>query len=176
MKYYYISVWLFIIWMGIMSTLSNNNALNIKLVEKLAIQVYKGNKVLADLTTAQAILESNLLGQKPSQLAFKYNNLFGIKGQGTKGNVLLPTEEVINGQKVTVQATFAWNNSVEDSIAQRQNLFEHGTTGDPTRYFKVLSATTFEQAAEAVYQAGYCTDPTYSSQLIKIYNQYLKGN
>lgn len=165
-----------VLFVGIlyMSSLSIDNSLNIKLIQKLATQAYQGNKVLADLTTAQAILESNLLGKVPSQLAFKYNNLFGIKGKGTKGSVNLPTTEHIQGKDVRILAPFAWNSTVEDSIEQRKKLFQNGTSDKPNRYFKVLSAQTFEEAAHAVREAGYATDPTYPQQLIKIYNTYLK--
>jgi flagellum-specific peptidoglycan hydrolase FlgJ len=172
---YYIFSWIIIGGFLLMSTLSVNNTLNITLIKKLALQTYQGNQVLANLTTAQAILESNLLGSKPSQLAFKYNNLFGIKGSGTKGSVTLMTTEYRNGEKIEEPHQFAWNISVEDSIKQRQNLFEHGTSDNPARYYKVLKATTFEEAAKAVKDAGYATDPTYTKQLINIYNKYLKG-
>ncbi len=166
---------IFIIW-GIMSNLSVDNQLNIKLIQKLATQTYQGNKVLADLTTAQAILESNLLGRVPSQLAFKYNNLFGIKGRGTKGSVTLTTTEYVKSKgKISVPQAFAWNETVEDSIKQRRDLFQNGTRDKPNRYFKVLSAQTFEEAAHAVKEAGYATDENYAKQLIDIYNKYLKG-
>lgn len=157
----------------VMSTLNAvDSKANIQLVQKLASEVYPGNKVLADLTTAQAILESNL-GGKPSQLALKYNNLFGIKGKGTLGSVVLTTWEVIKGKKQVVQARFASNKSVEDSLEQRKKLFQNGTKDKPTRYFKVLSAQTFEDAAKAVYEAGYATDKNYTNKLILVYNKYL---
>ena len=156
-----------------MTTLSNDPQSNIKLVKKLALETYKGNQVLADLTVAQAILESNLSG-KPSQLAFKYNNLFGIKGKGTKGSVFLPTTEFIKGTKKIVTDRFAYNGSVEDSIEQKKKLFQNGTKDKPNRYFKVLAADTFEKAAEEVYNAGYATDPKYPDKLINVYNKYIK--
>lgn len=160
----------------LMSSLSIDNSLNIKLIQKLATEAYQGNKVLADLTTAQAILESNLLGKVPSKLAFKYNNLFGIKGRGTNGSVTLETTEYIKGKgNIRVPQSFAWNATIEDSIEQRKKLFQKGTRDKPTRYFKVLAAPTFEEAAIEVHKAGYATDPEYPKKLIEIYNKYLKG-
>jgi len=156
-----------------MSTLSSDPKINIDLVRKLAIRAYPNNQVLADLTTAQAILESNLTGQ-PSQLAFKYNNLFGIKGSGTKGSVTLPTHEFVGGREITVNQAFAWNESVEDSIQQRKSLFENGTKDKHNRYFRVLAAPTFEDAAHELLKAGYATDPAYATALINIYNKYIK--
>lgn len=170
------STLLVIIGILYMSSLGIDSKLNIKLVKTLATKVYSENKVLADLTVAQAILESNLLGNKPSKLALKYNNLFGIKGRGTKGSVALETTEYVKGKPLKVKQNFAWNNSVEDSIEQRKKLFQNGTVDKPTRYFKVLSAQTFEDAAKALYEAGYATDIHYTQQLINIYNKYIKGN
>lgn len=157
-----------------MGQLNTDNEKNIPLIKNLALKVYSGNQILADLTTAQAILESNLLGRVPSSLAYKYNNLFGIKGRGTKGSVTLNTKEFIHGQFKTVSSTFAWNASIEDSLIQRKALLENGTRDKPDRYHNVLSAKTFEEAAQNIQKDGYATDPTYSKQLIDIYNKYLK--
>lgn len=164
-----------------MSTLNQYNFIkttnvNVNLVEKLAFKVYNQNKILADLTTAQAILESNLTDKKPSELAFKYNNLFGVKGKGSKGSIKLLTKEYIKGKTETLPEAFAWNASVEDSIKQRKELFEKGTKDYPTNYFKVLSAQTFEEAAKALTTAKepYASDPNYSERLIHIYHKYIK--
>lgn len=158
-----------------MTQLSNDNQQNIKLIQTLANKVYNGNQVLADLTTAQAILESNLLGTKPSTLAMKYNNLFGIKGKGTKGSVSLQTwEQKKDGTKETLNQPFAWNTSVEDSLEQRKSLLENGTKDNPTRYHKVLSALTFEEGANALVSGGYASDKQYAMKLINLYNKYLK--
>lgn len=160
-----------------MSNLSIDNELNIKLIKKLSYEVYKDNKVLADLTTAQAILEAGLLQKVPSSLAFKYNNLFGIKGRGTKGSITLKTKE-FSKQKGNYQTTamFAWNKTVEDSLEQRKRLFQTGTRKTPNNYFKVLSAQTFEEAAKALVTAPepYATDPKYAEKLISIYKEYIQ--
>ena len=167
--------YLFLLLVGvlILCTLSSTPSVNIATIKKLALQVANGNQVLADLTAAQAILESNLEG-KPSMLAFKYNNLFGIKGSGTAGSVSLPTTEYIKGKKESVMQQFAANTNIEDSLQQHNNLFKNGTSDNPLRYTKVLKATTFEEAAQAVQAAGYATDPNYSKELIAVYNRDLK--
>jgi flagellum-specific peptidoglycan hydrolase FlgJ len=159
---------------SIMTTLNQDNKINIKIIQRLAYQVYEGNQILADLTTAQAILESNLLGSKPSTLAFKYNNLFGIKGKGTKGSVMLETWEEEKGKEVRLKQPFAWNASIEDSLLQRKLLLENGTKNKPDRYHPVLKAKTFEEAARALVLGGYATDSKYATKLINIYEKYLK--
>lgn len=148
---------------------------NQKIVYQEALKVFGGNVLMAEVTLAQAILESNLLGV-PSQLALKYNNLFGIKGKGTKGSVKLDTrEETKDGKSYYVKADFQWNTSIEDSIAQRKRLLENGTRDFPTRYHPVLKATTFEQAAKALVAGGYATDGSYAKKLIQVYEKYIKG-
>lgn len=167
---------LFIVVIGLlltMSILSSNPDSNQSLVYNAALKVFNGNVLMAQVTLAQAIQESNLLST-PSTLASKYNNLFGIKGSGTKGSVGLMTTEYVNGKPEEVRQNFAWNNSVEDSIQQRKNLLEHGTKDFPTRYQPVLHATTFEQAANALVAGGYASDPTYAQSLISVYNTYIK--
>lgn len=160
-----------------MSTLSLDPTKNIQLVKTLATQIYGGNQVLADLTVAQAILESDLSNpKKPSDLAFKYNNLFGIKERGTAGTITLPTTEYIHGKPQKVMGTFAYNKSIEDSIEQRKTLFQQGTHAHPNNYFKVLSAQTFEDAAKALTTAPepFATNPHYAQLLISVYNEYIK--
>lgn len=131
-----------------------------------ARNVYKDNPVMADIATAQAILESNL-ANKPSGLALK-NNYFGIKGKGTAGSANMPTWEVINGKKINVKAPFAVNATPADSFTQHYNLMQK------PRYKAVREAKTFEEAADAIYNAGYATDPQYPKKLKQIYLKYLK--
>lgn len=126
----------------------------------LAIKtVYADQPVLRDLCFAQAVHESNLL-HHPSKLAIYYNNFFGIKGKGTRGSILLPTWEHINGKDIFVKAAFAYNKTMTDSINQHKALMSK------PRYKQVLIAPSFEEACQAVYKAGYATDPNYPSKLI----------
>jgi len=126
------------------------------------------NPILADLVIAQAILESNL-GGKPSGLALKGNNLFGIKGKGTCGSIKMQTWEVIRGKKVTVMADFAKFCTLEDGLQKRKAMF------DLPRYKNLYQATSFEDAANRIRKSGYATDPAYSKKLVEIYNEYIKN-
>lgn len=158
-----------------MSTLSLEPKQNIALVNKIAKEVFADKPVVAQLCLAQAILESRLRSI-PSTLAFKYNNLFGIKGKGTRGFVQLQTKEQDStGNESTVASGFASNATVEDSINQYRNLLEKGTKDKPTRYAKVLAAKTFEEAATEIRKAGYATDIKYTQMLIDIYNTVIKN-
>lgn len=138
---------------------------NIQTVKDASNTCYPNNPILADLTACQAILESNLLGH-PSALAFHYNNLFGIKGAGTHGSIILPTKEYINDHTITVKAAFAFNDTVEDSFNQHMRLLTQ------QRYINLQTATSFEEAANMIREDGYATDPSYSQSLIDLHNKY----
>lgn len=151
-----------------MTRLTTDPKTNIELVKKIALEQYPDNENLAMLTAAQAILESRLNGV-PSQLALDDNNLFGIKGHGTNGMVSLPTHEFINGQVHELLQGFAVNSSVEDSFAQHKRVLEL------PRYSALHTpGLSFEKLAYLIRQAGYASDPSYSIELIDIYNRVLK--
>lgn len=152
-----------------MTKLTEDYKTNIPLIIKLAKECYPDQPVLADMTWVQAILESNLYG-RPSQLAYHYNNLFGIKGKGVTGkSIMLPTKEYLNGHWTTVKAAFAYNDSIEESLSQHKQLL------NKDRYQHVREAKTFEEAATAIRVAGYATDPKYTNLLISVHNKY-KGS
>lgn len=148
-----------------MSSLTSNSSENISLLKQLCEDLIP-NPILRDLTICQGILESRLAGI-PSGLAINHNNLFGIKGEGTAGSVTLPTHEFFEGAMHEVNASFAANNSVEDSILQHAKLLEE------PRYARVAACTTFEEAAQAIKDCGYATDPGYPHELMIEYNKYI---
>jgi lysozyme len=152
-----------------MTLLTSDSKTNIDIVKKASRECFPDNDILADLTAAQAILESRLNGN-PSELALKYCNLFGIKGEGThqpQRSIGLMTHEYYGGAMHAVQQPFAWNDSVEDSFEQHKHLFEL------RRYANLATATTFEDAARMIREDGYATDPNYPDELIETRNRYL---
>lgn len=151
-----------------MTQLTEDSKTNIELVKPLCYASFPDNKVLAELTFAQAILEAGLRNSPPSQLALKYNNLFGIKGTGTGGSVKLLTTEYVKGKPIKLEQDFAVNDNIEDSIKQHRSLFER-----LVRYKPLWECKTFEEVAKAVYRAGYATDVSYTEKLISIYKKYI---
>ncbi len=100
--------------------LTNDPKQNLQMIKLIALRSFPNDIIRAQLTAAQAILESNLLG-KPSILASKYNNLFGIKGRGNHKppSYLLETQEHSDKEGWhEVHALFAWNDSLEESFDQ----------------------------------------------------------
>lgn len=118
---------------------------------------------------AQAALES---GYGRSLLTRQYNNFFGIKAGSnwTGDTVTLNTEEVINGQTVTVSAKFRAYPTAEAGFAG-YGQFIHANSryaaalnfpGDPAKYIT------------AIFNAGYATDPNYVSKNISIQQAVIK--
>jgi flagellum-specific peptidoglycan hydrolase FlgJ len=130
-------------------------------IKPLAILSFLEYGVLPSLTIAQAILES---GDGESELAEKANNLFGMKWNSKCGydKINMPTKEYINNQWITIDAYFRKYSSIQESINDHAKLFHL------TRYKKVLAATNYSEAAKAVYEAGYATDPKYTTKLLSL--------
>jgi flagellum-specific peptidoglycan hydrolase FlgJ len=123
--------------------------------------------VPAAVTIAQAIEES---GWGQSSLAATYHNLFGIKGTGPAGSVLLPTQEFEGGQWITIDAPFrAYHNDAE-SITDHAELL-----ATSSYYTRAMADRDFPDAFANDLTGVYATDPSYGASLIslmKLYNLY----
>ena len=51
-------------------------------------------------------------------------------------------------------------------------LFVDGTSWDSSHYQAVLSADNYVEAAQALQQRGYATDPNYAQKLISLIKTY----
>ncbi|MGN1408055.1 MULTISPECIES: glycoside hydrolase family 73 protein [Lactobacillus] len=141
----------------------------IKKVAPVAQKVDKGTKLLPSITIAQACLESNY-GQ--SDLAQKYNNLFGVKGTSKTTSAVMTTKEYTNGKWVTVKARFQIYDSYEASIRAHNRLFQEGTTWNKNQYKDVLNAKNYPEQAKALVTDGYATDPDYATKLTNLIEQF----
>lgn len=124
--------------------------------------------VKTSVTMAQAALESDF---GTSQLASRYYNLFGVKGNATNG-VLLPTLEYVDGAWQSIDDYFKVYANWGESIAEHGALMNNGVSWNATLYHGVIKATTYQEAANALMAAGYATDPTYAQKLIQLIEQY----
>lgn len=131
----------------------------------LAAQETHGTR--PSLLVAQAALESNW---GKSTLSTESNNYFGIKGSNTDGQYA--TKEFTNNEWTQIDASFRRYNSLSESITDYANLIRNGTSWDSDFYKNVLDATTYKEAAIALQEAGYATDPDYADKLIRIIEQY----
>lgn len=137
----------------------------IESVAPYAIENYRLYGIYPSITIAQAILESNW-GE--SQLSKEYNNYFGIKSFNENDQrVVLPTYEYIRGELVKVDSAFRAYDSLGKSIEHHGILL-----GKADRYAPVRSASGYIEAANALYAAGYATDPKYPEKLMNIIETY----
>lgn len=124
------------------------------------------NKILASLTGAQALLESN---KGNSGLTQKANNLFGIKAdkRWTGPYITMPTKENVNGQLVTVQAKFRSYGSWSESIHDHSNFLLTNK-----RYSNLIGVTDYRLACILIKQDGYATSATYTQTLLDTIEKY----
>lgn len=134
----------------------------IEKVGPLAQNDAKASKILASLTIAQAILESD---DGNSTLTVQGNALFGIKATTSwRGKVWTgKTIEYYNGNRTSIIAGFRAYDSWEESIADHSALL---TRLD--RYKAVIGEKDYVKACKAIFSAGYATDPQYLTKLIKL--------
>jgi len=136
----------------------------IDLIAPMAMDDMRKTGVPASLTIAQAILESN---DGNSTLARLANNLFGMKGKGPLGSVILVTREYENGLWRTVQAKFRKYRDWSESIADHSQLFINGVSWNRNLYRGVIGNDGISACYE-VARAGYATDPDYAQKLIRL--------
>lgn len=134
-----------------------------------AQELQDGYGVLPSIILGQAILESNW---GKSTLASKYNNLFGIKAYGDQKKVSLETKEFVNEEWITIQGNFKVYDSWEQSMDDHTQLFVQGVDWNPALYEKVITATNYQEAAQALQEAGYATDPGYAQKIIQVIETY----
>lgn len=134
----------------------------IKKIAPAAQQEQKRYNIPASIIIAQAGTESNW-GR--SRLAYKYNNLFGIKATKGDAKVRMYTTEYVHGHKRYVKQYFTVYDNWAESIAAHTQLIVHGTADDHNR-FKGVQTKNYRIAANELQRNGYATDPNYASELI----------
>jgi hypothetical protein len=131
-------------------------------VSEMVRTIPLGKPVLASYKIAQACLES-YYGKLPVNGGY-----FGVKGSGGS----FQTREFINGQWVTVTASFQAYGSIEASnIGHSQFLIENGRY-TRSGLFKAGIMRDWETCCYCLESAGYATDPEYAELLINIIEDY----
>lgn len=136
-----------------------------------AIEGWHSHQIAPSITGAQAALES---GWGTSSLAKPpYNNNFGIKASSdwSGRTVSMPTREWLNGQYVTINASFRAYDSIADSVRDHAAFFTN-TDWRKEHYKHVVGEKDYKKSARALQNAGYATDPSYATKLINIIEQY----
>lgn len=86
--------------------------------------------------------------------------------------VNLETKEYVNEVWITIQGDFRVYDNWEESMRDHTKLFVDGVDWDPNLYEKVLLAKNYKEAAQALQDAGYATDPTYADKIIHVIEEY----
>lgn len=127
-------------------------------IKPLVIRDMRGTGILASMTAAQAVIESN---KGNSSLTQKGNNLFGIKGKYNGQSVNMLTTEYYNGVKKRVYADFrkypSWLESINDHSAMFNRL---------SRYENLRNCQDYEESCVNIKKDGYATSPSYAQTLI----------
>lgn len=143
----------------------------VETIAKDAKEVADSYGLYPSVMIAQAILESSY-GE--SRLTKEANNFFGIKftagaDEGRFGRYDIPSDEFINGQRVSLAASFRKYPSLKASLEDNGRLLANGLTGNASFYEGSWrkNATTYQQATKAL-TGKYATDPLYDVKLNQI--------
>lgn len=148
---------------------SGKNSRFIEYIGTLARADMKKTGVLASITVAQAILESNY---GKSTLAVYAHNLFGMKASSGKPSYRVRTAEYINGRKIYVYASFRKYSTWAESVADHSNHLLTSRKGSGLRYKGLKGEKNYKKAAQIIKNGGYATAPTYVSALCSVIRRY----
>jgi flagellum-specific peptidoglycan hydrolase FlgJ len=133
---------------------------------KPAQELENSTGIPASITLAQITLESDAGGQL-SELATAGKNLFGIKGQGPDGTIILTTHEVIGGMDLTIDAGF------KRYQTYYQSMVDHAQILKLSRYqYFLKNAHSLKEFAYGIQDGGYSTDPYYAMKLLTVIQEY----
>ena len=139
----------------------------LEIIIPIAQQAQADYGVRPSVLVAQAALESNW---GKSELSQQSNNYFGIKGKSSGEQYA--KKEFTQEKWQNVQASFRTYDSVSDSVNDYARLIKNGTSWNTDLYSNVINAEHYKDAAFALQEAGYATDPKYAEKLIRIIEQY----
>ena len=142
--------------------MTNNEFL--QYIKPFCISDQKTKGILASLSGAQAIIESNW-GR--SGLSVKACNLFGMKGSYNGQSVIMNTKEWINGKYVTKACAFRKYPSFKESLEDHARLLSTAA-----RYKNLINCPDYRTACRLIQKDGYATSPTYADTLIKTIERY----
>ena len=132
----------------------------LELATPLAVSTGRRYGLFPSVILAQSALESSW---GTSELSKEYNNYFGIKANKNELEQNMMTSEFVNGVEVRVKQPFREYNSMKESFKHYGQLIS-----EADRYEKVRNASNYTEAAYAIKECGYATDPRYAEKIISI--------
>lgn len=122
-------------------------------VREATTDIVAGTGIFPEVAIAQAALETGYGGNVAG------DNFFGIKGKGQT----FTTHEEIDGKMVKMQDSFEVHTGYAGSVRSYVDFLQRNP-----RYTDALSASTPQEQAKALQEAGYATDSEYANKLISI--------
>lgn len=122
-------------------------------VREATTDIVAGTGIFPEVAIAQAALETGWGG------SVEGDNFFGIKGKGQT----FTTHEEIDGKMVKMQDSFEVHTGYAGSVRSYVDFLQRNP-----RYTDALSASTPQEQAKALQEAGYATDSEYANKLISI--------
>lgn len=150
----------------------------IRTVARLARRDMRQSGILASVTIAQAILESDY-GR--SLLGLEANNLFGMKAVLSYNNwesdwdgstCDKETLEYVNGRYIKITAAFRAYPSYAESIRDHSNYLRFAKHQGALRYKGVENNKSYKRTIRLIKKGGYATDPAYVAKICRIIRQY----
>ncbi len=133
-------------------------------VAPIALRSSAEHCVPASVTVAQAVLES---GWGQSDKAMELNNLFGIKAKADEAGAMAPTWEVIDGQRVDVDARFRSFDSWAHAVLEHdRHIAEHPA------YRAARSKRQDWRAFVRALAPVYASDPNYAARIRTLVEDY----
>ena len=134
-----------------------------KIVPFAVAEMKQYPNILASLTIAQAIIESNW---GTSILATDGFNFFGIKGRYNDQCVVKETQEWVVDHYITIRAEFRKYPDIATGI------HDHSVFLSKDRYKALWGNKDYKSCAYEIRLAGYATSPTYTTTLINTIEKY----
>lgn len=125
--------------------------------------------VRTSIILGQACLDS---GYGNYLLAVKYHNLYGIKASFGEPHIELSTKVYVNSKWTQVTEDFVVYKSYEEAMTSYMELLRGGTYWSADLYKNVVTANSYQKAAQALQDGGYSTDPDYASKLVKLIKKH----
>lgn len=151
------------IYHGIEETVELTPENFIKTLGPYAQEIYRETNLLPSISLAQAILESDW---GKSDLAKQNHNLYGIKG--TVHDPYFLTQEFTGTEYIMIKAPFRKYNHVKESMWDHAFLIKDGPSWNSNHYAEVIKADNYVDAAYALQEAGYATDPNYAKKVVNL--------
>ncbi len=155
---------------------TQNSYANKKLTENyissfkhIAVLEMKRTGIPASIKLAQGILESDL-GRSP--LAFEANNHFGIKcGRDWSGDVYHKLDDDTDSTGTLIESCFRAFSTADESYIAHSEFLTNPSKSSRYGFLFDLGSNDYVGWANGLKFAGYATDPSYPSKLIKIIEQ-----